>query len=278
MEQYIDIKYINNLINLGYNNINSFPLNLSNEKNNQHQKKEHIISKIIQIENIKTKILLIIDNYQIIYDPNELITYKNSFILQYDVKTEAFATKSFPEKKIDDLFKMFLIEDDLYCILGTKIVYLDTKLLDVIREWDIGEKLYYFCFFENNPTLKINLDIFYVNYQNELKFFGKSFLFEIKQKTLYKEQYPIDKILFENGLLMWSSFYTIKIFDLKNKQMLLRKTYDDVKEEISKLTNLTKLENVRTNTNEQNNSHELDRNSKFFLNKFCSLIFFFFTF
>lgn len=99
---------------------------------------------------------------------------------------------------------------------------------------EIGEKLYNFCIFETSQILKMNLDIFYVNFQNELKFFGKCVLFDIKQKTLYKEHNIIDKVLFHDGLLMWSSNFTIKIFDLKYKQMILRKSYDDVREDIYK--------------------------------------------
>ncbi len=258
MEQYIDIKYINNLINLGLNNLNSIPnikeykLNFSSDLNtelnyyNSNQSliinqtkfdnnKSKEIAKIKQIENIKNKIFILLDNF-IIEEFNTInkFTFKNSSIMSYDIKTETSILRNFEDAKPEDFIKIFIIEDDTYCIVGTKIICLDNKNLEKIREWEIGEKLYNFCLFESNQILKMNLDIFYVNFQNELKIFGKCILFDIKQKTLYKEQNLIDKILFHDGLLMWSSNFTMKIFDLKNKQMVLRKSYEEVKESIIK--------------------------------------------
>lgn len=254
MEQYIDIKYINNLINLGFSDINSYPnfqfkenlLNINfpkdkdntlNQKfkDNSNSEKEKEIAKIRQIENIRNRIFILLDNFTIQKVNNsDFILYKSSSILSYDIKTEAMNLKIFENKKVDDYIKLFIIEDEIYSILGSKILCIDHKNLEIVREWEIGEKFYYFCIYETSQILKMNLDIFYVNFENELKFFGKCLLFDIKQKTLYKEQNIIDKIIFHEDLLMWSSNFTIKIFDLKNKQMILRKNYDEVREEIFK--------------------------------------------
>lgn len=253
MEQYIDIRYINNLINLGFNDINSYPniqskgnqTNFFNKKikdslekafiDKRNLEPEREIAKIKQIENIRNKVFILLDNFKIenLNNLNNFV-YKNSSILSYDIKTEASILKTFDYKKADDYIKLFIIEDEIYSIFGTRILCLDHKNLEIIREWDIGEKFYYFCIYETSQILKMNLDIFYVNFQNELKFFGKCILFDVKQKTLYKEQNIIDKIAFHEDLLMWSSNFTIKIFDLKNKQMILRKSYDDVREDIMK--------------------------------------------
>jgi len=254
MEQYIDIRYINNIINLGFSGINSYP-NIQQKGNhinflhtevnkafiakasndNKYSGLEREIAKIKQIENIRNKVFILLDKFQIeIQDDSNKFVYKNSSILSYDIKTEATIIKTFDFKKADDYMKLFIIEDEVYSIIGTKILCLEHKNLEIIREWDVGEKFYNFCIYETSQILKMNFDIFYVNYQNELKFFGKCFLFDIKQKTLYKEQNIIDKIVFHEDLLMWSSNFTIKIFDLKNKQMIIRKSYDDVREDIFK--------------------------------------------
>ena len=252
MEQYIDIRYINNLINLGFSDINSYP-NLKLKENhgnlfigkdskasftNKTSKNVEMgstkeIAKIRQLENIRNKVFILLDNFIVQNEDNSnKIIYKNSSILSYDIKTETIISKIFEQKKFDDYMKILVIEDVIYSIIGSKLLCFDHRNLEIIREWDIGEKFYNFCIYETSQILKMNLDIFYVNFQNELKFFGKCILFDIKQKTLYKEQNIIDKVIFHEDLLMWSSNFTIKIFDLKNKQMILRKSYDEVREDI----------------------------------------------
>jgi len=266
MEQYIDIKYLNNLINLGFSDVNSYPniklkekkkideLMISRDYNNEkisminycknedNSLKE--IGKIKQIENIKNKIFILLDIFLISTNLNsESLIYKNTLLISYDFKTESINVKTFEDQKYDDFIKIQIIEDEIYSIVGSKIICFENKNLEIIREWEIGEKLYNFCIFEKSQILKMNLDIFFINFQNELKFFGKCVLFDIKQKTLYKEHNIVDKVLFHDGLLMWSSNFTIKIFDLKYKQMILRKNYDDVREEIYK-QNLIDFDNL----------------------------------
>lgn len=264
MEQFIDIKYINNIINLGFTNKESFsrPLEIENSLTNllsgkksqdngvshSNENKFNYVdmsvdnqkfsmiehnTKIVQIENYKNKIIILLDlEEKEQKDSNLFLDSNKALIIAYDIKTELVQSKIYFEKKPNEMFKMFLIDDLIYCVKDTKIISIDTKNLEILREWDIGEQLYTFCIYESSQILKMNMDIFYVNFQNELKFFGQGYLFDIKQKTLYKEQNVIDKILYHDGLLMWSSHFTIKIFDLKNKQMVLRKSYDDIKEEI----------------------------------------------
>jgi hypothetical protein len=247
-------------------NTNEFTNSNTNTNTNKDSDKK-IISKISQLENLKNKIFILINSYEyqnknkendkeyenendndndnetntnkenknekINTNIDKYLNYISTSIISYDVQTEKILEKKINKKEIfeENFIKISVINEQIYCIIGNKILNFDTKNLEILREWDIGEKLYNFCLFDTSSILKMNLDIFYVNENNELKFFGKCFLFEVKQTTLYKEQNVIEKIYYDDGLLMWSSDFTIKIFDLKNKQMILRKTYDDVKEE-----------------------------------------------
>lgn len=233
MEQMISIKYINNLINL------DFEVKESKSKSyiysSYEDKDNHSLLKIMQLEILKSKIVILLSN-------NE--------ILLYDHKSEKICLKNAIDFKIKNFNEIRLIKvysDQLFIILNTHLAILDQNNLEVLRYWDLGEKFYYFSLFEEfNPN---NLEIIYVNDNHELKFFNKGLVFEPKIRNLYKENIKIDVVLYQNGLLMWSSGTTIKVFDLEKKKMLMRKNYKESinDESVEKLENLEKIENNENN-------------------------------
>lgn len=170
MEQYIDIKYLNNLINLGFSEVNSYPNIKLNEKKTiddliiskeyDNEKKNSInnlcknednslkeIGKIKQIENIKNKIFILLDIFLIPVNYNsDKLLYKNSLLLSYDFKTESIFVKKLEDKNSDDFIKIQIIEDDIYSIVGSKIICLENKNLDIIREWKSVKNYIIFVF------------------------------------------------------------------------------------------------------------------------------------
>jgi hypothetical protein len=188
MEQMINIKYVNNLINI-----------------------EQSGNLIKSIDILKNKLVILVEDEE----------GETRAILIYDTKTEKYKKKNFGSNEIR---LMKIINDQIYLISGTFLKILDENTLEISKSWDIGEKFYYFCLFE--PLNNFNIEIIYANESHELKYFSKGYLFEPKFKNLYKENCKIEKIVYQNGLLLWSSNLTMKVFDLEKKKMRMRETYE----------------------------------------------------
>lgn len=218
MEQMIYIKYINNLINMNYYDDISTPnknlkISSSDMKNNSYLNKLELRkTEIISLEILKQKIVILLNT-------NEIVVY--------DTKTEKYFIKMFntDNKESDEIIFMKVYSDELFIIQNTKLILLEISTLEVSKIWDIGEKFYSFCFFEELNNF--GLEIFYVNIKNELKFFSKGYLFEPNCRNLYKENSRVNNILFQNGLLIWSSNLTMKVFNLEKKKMLMRKSFEN---------------------------------------------------
>ena len=188
MEQLISIKYISNLINL-------------NESSNK--------ISITQLEILKHKILFLLNTNSILF---------------YDTKTEKFFKKKFDLN--DQIILLKVYNDQIFIIIDKQLKLLDQVTLDEARSWEIGETFYSFCPFEDFNNF--NLEIIYSNYQNELKYYSKAYLFEPKYKNLYKESNKIDTVIYKKGILIWCSNWTIRAFDLEKKKMVMRKNYENL--------------------------------------------------
>jgi hypothetical protein len=216
MEQMIYIKYINNLINMNYYNGISQNQKVSSYSDFQEQTYLNQIDvkdvEILSIEILKQKIVILLNT-------NEIVVY--------DTKSEKYFKKKFSTNNIDSdkIILMKVYSDQLFIIQNTNLILLEISDLEISKTWDIGEKFYYFCFFEELNNF--GLEIFYVNEKNELKFFSKGYLFEPNCRNLYKENSRINNILFQNGLLIWSSNLTLKVFNLEKKKMLMRKSFEN---------------------------------------------------
>lgn len=143
-------------------------------------------------------------------------------ILLYDTSSEQFFIKNFQEKI--DLILIYY--DNIFLITTSFLKLLDSFNLNTLIQWDINEELYYFCFFEEYNNL--SFDIIYVNAKHELKYFSKTYLLEARTRLLYAETSKVYKLIYENGYLIWSTNFTVKVFDLQNRRMLLRKNYENI--------------------------------------------------
>lgn len=180
MENYIDIQYITNLINLGYDQKDC----------------------IIQIETLKTKIILLLNtNDVIIYDT--VSTKKNSHHFN------------------DKITYIKVHKDKLYLLSGSLLIWLNQETFEQIQAYNLKEKVYLVSFFD-----KQNLEIIYVTESNEIKYFAKGLL--LKEDTsynLYRESGVIHKLIYKNGILLWATSTSLKVFLLSKKKMLIKKIF-----------------------------------------------------
>ena len=124
--------------------------------------------------------------------------------------------KSFQEK-------LFIIQDKL-------ITQLDINTLDELQKYDLKEKPYLLSF----KDTKKNLLCFYVNEIHEILYMDSYFFTKIVR--LYKETEQIQEMVYKNNILFWCTKSALKVFNLVNKHMLVRKD----------------LTNYKINTNENN--------------------------
>lgn len=183
MENYIDIQYISNLINLGY------PSN-------------YLIN---QFEIIKSKIILLLSG--------------NDLIIIDSKRNNHLAQRHF----VDKIIYIKVYKDNLFTIRGSNISLINQETCEEQTTYNIGEQLYLFAFCENKTNIN-GIKLIYVNYLNEIKYYSKGLL-EAQYKKLYKENMKIDTLIYQKGILLWSTHETVKVFQLEKKQMLLKKTF-----------------------------------------------------
>jgi hypothetical protein len=161
--------------------------------------------KIRQVEIVKNRILILAENLLILYDQ---------------------ATGNFITNEIENIDYIKIHNDNIFLVDREKLIMISNKDLSITKFWDIGELFYTFCVYDFN---NFNIEIIYANKSNEIKFFSKSYIFDNSSKVLYKEHQKVDKLNYENNFLIWSSLYTVKLFDMENKKMIFRKNFENLK-------------------------------------------------
>ena len=155
-------------------------------------------SSISQLALLKTKIIILLSsNDLIIYDPDTPENTKNRHFIQ-----EIQLIQVFQEK-------LFILQNKL-------ITQIDPNNLDDLQKYDLKEKPYLIQF---KDTTK-NFICFYVNQIHEILYMNSYFITEIKR--LYKETDTIQKILYQNNILLWCTKNALKVFNLETKIMLLK--------------------------------------------------------
>ena len=183
MEDYIDINYITNLINLGY------PTK----------------SKILQLETIKsTLIILLSTNDLIIYDTKTNKSNQHCF--------------SYPIKSIQ------VHRDRLYLISNTKFIVINHENFSELSSYDVKEPIYYIYFFDSQK-----FEMIYINNKHEIKYLTKGLLNDPTIKNLYKENSPIHKLIYQNGILLWATSFSLKVFHLEERKILIKKDFSHIK-------------------------------------------------
>ena len=160
--------------------------------------KKSYISKLVLLQ---SKIIALLStNDIIIYDTN--IESPNNVVTKH-FSQEIQIIKSFQEK-------LFILQNQL-------ITQLDITNLDELQKYDLKEKPYLISF---KDTIK-NFICFYVNEIHEIIYMNSYFFTEIKR--LYKETEVIQEILYKNNILLWCTKSALKVFNLENKNMILKK-------------------------------------------------------
>ena len=173
--------------------------------------KRSIISKLVLL---KSRIIALLStNDLIVYDTNsDLPPPKNSISKHFTQEIQIITA----------------FQDKLFIIQNKLITQLDITNLDELQKYDLKEKPYLLSF----KDTKKNLICFYVNEIHEIIYMDSYFFTKIVR--LYKETEPIQEMLYKNNILLWSTKSALKVFNLVNKHMLIRKD----------------LTNYKTNTNE----------------------------
>ena len=175
--------------------------------------KKSIISKLVLLNS--RIIVLLSTNDIIIYDTNsDQPPPKNSISKHFSHEIKII--KAFQDK-------LFIIQNQL-------ITQLDITNLDELQKYDLKEKPYLLSF----KDTKKNLLCFYVNEIHEILYMDSYFFTKIVR--LYKETEQIQEMVYKNNILFWCTKSALKVFNLVNKHMLVRKD----------------LTNYKINTNENN--------------------------
>ena len=158
-------------------------------------------SRITKLSLLNSKIIVLLDsNDIIIYDTNS--NPPNNVISKHFTQ-EIKTIKSFQEK-------FFIIQNKL-------ITQLDITNFDELQKYDLKENAYLISF----QDTKKNFKIFYVNDIHEIVYMNSYFFTEITR--LYKETETIQEIVYKNNILLWCTKSALKVFNLKNKNMILKK-------------------------------------------------------
>ena len=159
--------------------------------------KRSVISKLVLI---KSKIIVLLSTNDIIIYDTDSTSDKNSINKHFIQEIQII--KSFQEK-------LFIIQNKL-------ITQLDINNLDELQKYDLKENPYLISFKDTNK----NLICFYVNEIHEIVYMNSYFFTEIKRQ--YKETEKIQELLYKNNILLWCTKSTLKVFNLENKNMILK--------------------------------------------------------
>ena len=168
--------------------------------------KRSIISKLVLL---KSRIIALLStNDLIVYDTNsDLPPPKNSISKHFTQEIQIITA----------------FQDKLFIIQNKLITQLDITNLDELQKYDLKEKPYLLSF----KDTKKNLICFYVNEIHEIIYMDSYFFTKIVR--LYKETEPIQEMLYKNNILLWSTKSALKVFNLVNKHMLIRKDLTNYK-------------------------------------------------
>ena len=158
---------------------------------------------ITQLETLKNKIFFLLNS-------NDLILF--------DRKTLQKTQRHFTN--IIHLIKA--INEHLYIIINTSLILLNDKLCE-LKIYNLNEKIYLITFIEDSQK---KLEFIYVNEKNEIKYYSKKNFSDEKILYLYKENNIVHKIIFQNNILLWTTNISLKVFNLNNKKMLIKKIFN----------------------------------------------------
>ncbi len=180
MENYIDIQYITNILNLGF----------------------FSSSKILYFEVCKNYIIFMLQTNDIII---------------YNIKTGKSLNKHYTNEV--NLIKSH--KDKLFIVKEKELILMNLETFEPLISYDLGEIIYSITLFDTNQ-----LESVYVNSFHEIKYFAKGRKDKIV-KNLYKETSKINSLIFQKGILLWSTNYSLKVFNLGSKKMLIKKIFQN---------------------------------------------------
>ena len=160
-----------------------------------------------------------------------IVLLSTNDIIIYDTNSDQPPPKNSISKHFSQEIKIIkAFQDKLFVIQNQLITQLDITNLDELQKYDLKEKPYLLSF----KDTKKNLLCFYVNEIHEILYMDSYFFTKIVR--LYKETEQIQEIVYKNNILFWCTKSALKVFNLVNKHMLVRKD----------------LTNYKINTNENN--------------------------
>lgn len=148
---------------------------------------------------------------------------KSNLLVVHDSKTNTMNKLKYREAVTFFKIQDFTGPSSLFITIGNDIILLSLPDLKVLKAFDLGMKTRGFCFFEAYNDF--NFEIIFVSERNEIMYFNQGLLVQ-NQKVLYKESETVDKIFYSEPYLYWNSGFVMKIFDLQNKIIPYRKSYD----------------------------------------------------
>jgi hypothetical protein len=160
-----------------------------------------------------------------------IVLLSTNDIIIYDTNSDQPPPKNSINKHFSQEIKIIkAFQDKLFIIQNQLITQLDITNLDELQKYDLKEKPYLLSF----KDTKKNLLCFYVNEIHEILYMDSYFFTKIVR--LYKETEQIQEMVYKNNILFWCTKSALKVFNLVNKHMLVRKD----------------LTNYKINTNENN--------------------------
>ena len=160
-----------------------------------------------------------------------IVLLSTNDIIIYDTNSDQPPPKNSISKHFSQEIKIIkAFQDKLFIIQNQLITQLDITNLDELQKYDLKEKPYLLSF----KDTKKNLLCFYVNEIHEILYMDSYFFTKIVR--LYKETEQIQEMVYKNNILFWCTKSALKVFNLVNKHMLVRKD----------------LTNYKINTNENN--------------------------
>ena len=110
-------------------------------------------------------------------------------------------------------------KDKLFLVKEKELILINLENFDHLISYDLGEIIYQISLFDTSQ-----LESVYVNSQHEIKYFAKGRKNTIV-KNLYKENSKVDSLIYQKGILLWSTHSSLKVFNLGSKKMLIKKIF-----------------------------------------------------
>ena len=155
-------------------------------------------TSISQLALLDTKIIILLST-------NDLVVYDS-----------ASSEKPISRHFLQEIRLIQVFQEKLFILQNQLITQIDIKNLDDLQKYDLKEKPYLLTFLDASR----NFVCIYANEINEIIYMKSYFLTEIKR--LYKETENIQKLIYQNNILLWCTKSALKVFNLETKTMLIK--------------------------------------------------------